>query len=189
MEMHFHQQEKPEIRAVRSIWSMTWVRLLFIFFLGIVTGFLIFAALKQSEKVSTAETKESNGLSAVIQPDDSLSAPEILRYDTPLARATCKVRYSLKNVEIRVELSSLYPVKSLIEFDVNCLSILDVRHASVNDASTSMIASNFIQFNNVGDNIYILHFSNKNSLPHKIDFTVSQNDLTIYKNSVMINSN
>jgi len=187
MEAHAHQPEKLEVKAVRSIWSMLWVRLCIVFLLGCLAGFVIFTSFSGRKDDAKAPIPEKQAALAGLQPADSLLATDALHYDSPLTKASCKVRYSTKIVEIRVELSSLYPVKSLVEFDVNNLVILNVQDISVNDQSTSIIAANSVQFNSVGDNKYVIILSNKNALPHRIDFKLTQNELPVYQNSVEIN--
>jgi hypothetical protein len=112
---------------------------------------------------------------------------DVLQYESPLAKAICNVRYSTKIVEIRVELSSLNPVKATIEFDFNNFEVLNVQNVMVNDQSTALAASNYIQISNVGDNKFIIQLYNKNSLPHYIDFRIYQNESPIYQNSVQVN--
>ncbi|MEI6681406.1 MAG: hypothetical protein WCO44_02200 [Bacteroidota bacterium] len=166
---------------------MTWFKLCLFFLGGFLAGFILFRLLGKGNEDPAIHLPDKQELSAGVPLHDSLTVADLLRYDTPLAKATIKVLYSPKVAEIRIDLSSLYPVKSLVEFDVNSLSLLNLQHTSVNDQSTSMTSANFVQFNSVGDNKYIILLSNKNALPHKVDFTISQNDVTIYHNSVEIN--
>ena len=187
MEANVLPPENLEIKTVRNIWSMQWLKLCLFFFIGFLAGFIIFSSsngIKKTAKTPIPDKQETVTGSEQI---DSLQLADALHYDSPLVKAACKVRYSAKIVEISVDLTSLYPVKSLVEFDVNNLNILNIRHVSVNDQSTIMAAANFVQFNSVGDNKFIILLSNRNMLPHQIDFAISQNDLLIYQNSVSIN--
>ena len=187
MEIHTQQNEHPEIKVVRKNWPVFWISLSIVFLIGFFAGAMIFSGSKSNTKDAVTANPEVQENFAAAQPVDTFQITDALRYDTPLAKAAFKVRYSTKVVELRVELSSLYPVKSLVEFDVNSLNILDLRHVNVNDQSVCMTAGNLIQFNSVGDNTYTILLSNNNKLPHKIDFTISQNELPIYRNSVQIN--
>ena len=166
---------------------MTWFKLCLVFLTGFLAGLLIFSLVKKGDEEPGIHLPDKQEISAGVPFHDSLTEAGLLHYDTPLAKAAIKVLYSSKVAEIRIDLSSLYPVKSLVEFDVNNLSVLNLQHTNVNDQSTSMTAANFVQFNSVGDNKYIILLSNKNALPHKVDFTLSQNDVTIYQNSLEIN--
>jgi hypothetical protein len=188
METHVHQPEKFEVKIVRPFWSRLWVRLCIIFFLGFLAGSLVFNSFKKDKQDNKVLNSDQPGAVAGLQTADTIRIAEPLHYDSPMTKAVYKVRYSPKIVEIRVELSSLYPVKSMIEFDVNNLVILDVQHITVNDQSGSVIAANFIQFNSVGDNKYTILLSNKNSLPHAIDFSLFQNEVAIFRNPVRINN-
>jgi hypothetical protein len=118
---------------------------------------------------------------------DNMKTADVLQYESPLAKAVCNVRYSTKIVELRVDLFSLYPVKSTIEFDYNNFYVLNVQNVSVNEQSNAMTAANFIQINNVGENKFIIQLYNKNSLAHNIDFKIYQNDSPIYQNSIQVN--
>ncbi len=187
MEAHIHHPEQLEVKVVRKVWKMTWFKFCLVFLFGILAGFILFNLVKKGDEVPGIHLPDKQEISAGVPLHDSLTVAGHLHYDTPLAKATVKVLYSPKVAEIRIDLSSLYPVKSLVEFDVNSLSLLNLQHTSVNDQSTSMTAANFVQFNSIGDNKYIILLSNKNALPHKVDFTLSQNDVTIYHNSVEIN--
>ena len=187
MKIHTQQNEHPEIRVVRKNWPVFWISLSIVFLMGFFAGSMIFSCSKSNKKDAVTSNPDKQETLTAAQQVDTFQLTDALHYDTPLAKAALKVRYSTKVVELRVELSSLYPVKSLVEFDVNSLNILDLRHVNVNDQSVCMTAGNLIQFNSVGDNTYTILLSNKNTLPHKIDFTISQNELPIYRNSVQIN--
>ena len=187
MEGHAKHPENFEVKVVRSIWSRTWVRLCMVFLAGLISGFVIFSFSSGISKTKNLPAANQQAAPASLRAIDSLQPPEVLHYDTPLTKAVCKVHYSARFVEVRIDLSSLYPLKSLIEFDVNNLSIINIQHISVNDQSTSMAAASFVQINSTGDNKYIVLLANRNSLPHKIEFTISQNESQIYKNAVEIN--
>ena len=187
METYKQPPKKAEITIVRSFWSRPSVRFGFTFVLGVFAGFLIFSFLKADLKEPNVPTAEMKGTMYDSRSFDNMKTADVLQYESPLAKAVCNVRYSTKIVELRVELSSLYPVKSSIEFDYNNFTVLNVQNVSVNDQSSAMAAGNFIQINNVGDNKFIFQLYNKNSLPHNIDFKIYQNDSPIYQNSVQVN--
>ncbi|MCK9421721.1 MAG: hypothetical protein M0Q38_03915 [Bacteroidales bacterium] len=187
MEAYTQKEKKPEIKVVRSIWIRPAFRLGFVFVLGVFVGFMIFAFFKADFRGAKEATPEMKGTLYNSSSFDDMKTADVLQYDSPLAKAICNVRYSTKIVEIRVELSSLYPVRSTLEFDFNNFEVLNVQNVSVNDQTTAMAASNFIQFNNVGDNKFIIQLYNKNKLPHYIEFKIYQNDTPIYQNSVQVN--
>ena len=187
METYKQPPGKDEIIIVRNFWSRPAFRFGFTFVLGIFTGFMIFSFLKFDFKGSNSPTTEMKGTFYDSRSFDNMKTADVLQYESPLAKAMYNVRYSPKIVEVRVDLSSLYPVKSTIEFDYNDFTVLNVQNVSVNDQSTAMAASNFIQINNVGDNKFIIQLYNKNSLSHYISFKIYQNDSPIYQNSVQVN--
>lgn len=187
METYKQPPKKAEVYIVRSFWSRPLVRFGFTFVLGVFTGFLMFSFLKADFTGSNSPESEMKGTFYDSRSFDNMRTADVLQYESPLAKAICNVRYSSKVVEVRVDLSSLYPVKSTLEFDYNNFTVLNVQNVSVNDQSTATAAGNFIQINNVGDNKFIFQLYNKNSLPHNIDFKIYQNDSPIYQNSVQVN--
>jgi hypothetical protein len=187
METYKQPPSKETILVVRSFWSRPVVRFGFAFVLGMFAGFLMFSFLKADLTSAGSGTEELKGTMYNPSSFDNMKTADVLLYESPLAKAICNVRYSSQIVEVRVDLNSLYPVKSTLEFDYNNFRVLNVQNLSVNDQSTAMAASNFIQINNVGDNKYVIQLLNKNSLPHNIDFKIYQNDSPIYQNSVQVN--
>ena len=188
MENSVPQPLKPEAGLFLRIWRMIWIRSFFIFCLGFLAGYGILIALHSSGKSPETGIPVKQAQAAGTPAAEVMQDANALHFDSPLAKGACKVRYSAKTVEISVELTSLYPVKSVIEFDVNNFIVLEVRNVNVNDQSTTLTASNLVQFNSVGDNKYLVVLSNENALPNKIDFTLTQNEVTIYQNSVEVNN-
>jgi len=186
MEEPTQPHEDQEIKAIRPFRSGRWVKLSVFFLLGFMAGMIFTGTLRcgRKEAVKPGPGKQP-AESAALQ--DSLGKPQSARYETPLVKAVYTVRYSSETVEIRIGFTSLYPVKSLVEFDLHNMAILDVEHLEVNDQSTDMIASGFVQFNCVGNNQYLIRLSNKNNLPHRIEISLSQNDISLYRNSLRIN--
>ena len=187
METYAPKEQKAEIKVVRSIWTMPAFRFGFVFILGVFAGFIIFTFLKADFSKAKEASPEMKGTLYNSSSFDEMKTADVLQYDSPLAKAICNVRYSTRIVEIRVDLSSLYPVRSTLEFDFNSFEVLNIQNVSVNDQTTAMAASNFVQINNVGDNKFIIQLYNKNKLPHYIDFKIYQNDSPIYQNSVQVN--
>ncbi len=179
--------KKPEILVVRSIWKSPAVRYGFVYTLGIFTGLLILVLIQSSLSPEEPVVSEMKGTLYDSRSFDNMKTADVLQFESPLAKGICNVRYSTKIVEVRIELSSLYPVKAILDFDVNNFTVLNVQNVQVNDQSNALAASNFIQINNVGDNKYIVQLYNKNSLPHQIDFKIFQNDSPVYQNSVQVN--
>ncbi len=187
MESYKQPPKKEEIRVVQRFWSRPAFKLGFTFAMGAFVGFLIFSLLNVNLIGTDNPAPEMKGTLYDSRSFDNMRTADVLQYESPLAKAVCNVRYSAKVVELRIELSSLYPVKSTLEFDFNNFEVLNVQNVQVNDQSTAMAAANFVQINNVGDNKFIVQLYNKNSLPHQIDFKIYQYDSPIYQNSVQVN--
>jgi hypothetical protein len=187
METYKQPPEKAGFLIVHSFWSRPVVRLGFSFVLGVFVGIMIFSFLKVNFKGANAPTTEMKGTFYDSRTFENMKMADVLQYKGPLAKAVYNVRYSTKIVEIRVDISSPYTVKSIIEFDYNNFNVLNVHNVSVNDQSSAIVSANLIQINNVGDNKFIIQLYNKNSLSHNIDFKIYQNDSPIYKNSVQVN--
>jgi len=187
MEKYVKQEPRPEIKLTRGFWRRPAIRFSFVFLLGVFAGFLIFSFLKVDFLGSKVSTDEMKGTLYDSRSYDNMKVADNLLYDSPLARAVFSVRYSTKIVELRIDLSSLYPIKTTVEFDFNNFECLNVQNVNVNNQTTCSAAANFVQINNVGDNKFIIQLYNKNSLQHNIDFKVYQNDMPLYQNSVIVN--
>jgi len=57
----------------------------------------------------------------------------------------------------------------------------------MNAQTSAMSSYNYIQINNVGQNQFVVLLYNKNSLPNKVNFSIFQNEIPLYANSVVIN--
>ena len=187
METYKQPPKKEGILIVRSFWSRPAVRFGFTFILGVFAGFLIFSFIKSDFVSSSADDSKMKGTFYNSDSFDNMKTADVLQYESSVGKALCNVRYSTKMVELRVEISSNAPVKSMIEFDYGSFTVLNVQNVSVNDQSTAMASGNFVQINSVGDNSFIIQLYNKNRLPHNIDFKIFQNDSPIYQNSVQVN--
>lgn len=187
MEKYIPKSKDQEIRVVRSFWSRPVVKFGFAFVMGVFAGLLLFTFFKVDFSGRDVIDKEVKGTFYDSRSFGNMKTAGILQFDSPLAKAVCNVRYSTKVVEIRLDLSSLYPVRATLEFDYNNFEVLNAQNVSVNDQTTAIAASNYIQINNTGDNKFIFQLYNKNSLPHDISFKILQNDAPIYQNSVQVN--
>lgn len=187
METYKQKTNAPEVRVYGGFWKRPALKFGLVYALGVFTGLLILFLLQPPLNTGDPTTTEMKGTLYDSRSFDNMRTADVLQYESSLARAVCNVRYSTRIVEIRIELSSLYPVKSTLEFDLNSFEVLNVQNVQVNDQSNALSASNFIQFNNVGDNKFIVQLLNKNSLPHQIDFKIYQNDTPIYQNSAQVN--
>ncbi len=187
MDTYKQTKKSPEALISEGFWKRPFIRFGLVYAFGIFTGILILFLVQPSFNAEEQSTKEVKGTLYDSRSFDNMKTADVLQYESALAKAVCNVRYSTKIVEIRVELSSLYPVKSTLEFDLNSFDVLNVQNIQVNDQSNALSASNFIQFNNVGDNKFIVQLLNKNSLPHQIGFKIYQNDAPIYQNSAQVN--
>jgi hypothetical protein len=187
MDSYKQPPRKDEITIKRGFWTKPAVKIGFAFVIGVFAGFMIFSFLVVDFKGDQESASELKGTLYNSGSYDNMKTADVLQYEGPVAKAICNVRYSSRIVEVRVELSSVAPVKTTIDFEYNNFTLLNTQNVSVNDQSSAMAAGNFIQINNVGDNKFIFQLLNKNSLPHNIGFTIYQNDSPIFQNSVQVN--
>jgi hypothetical protein len=176
----------PDV-IVRNFLTGSAVRLGLAFALGVFAGLMIFTFIKADFTGSAEDETEMKGTIVNSRSFDSMKTAGVLQFDSPVAKAICNVRYSTQIVEIRLDLSSELPVKTTIEFDFNSFEVLNSQNVSVNDQTTAIAASNFIQINNTGDNKFIFQLRNKNSLPHQLAFKIYQNGFPVYQNAVQVN--
>ncbi len=186
METYRQPPQKDEI-LVRSFWSRPVIKYSFAFVLGVFTGFLVLSFFKADFKTTDPSTRELKGTFLNSGSYDNMRVADVLQFDNPAANASCQVRYSDKIVEIRLDLTSQGPVKATIEFNYGSLQVLNVQNISVNEQTTAMATSNYVQIHNVGSNKFIIQLYNKNSLPQNIDFKIYQFESPIYQNSVQVN--
>lgn len=187
MEAPVTHQKKEEVRVVRSVWSRPVTRYGFTFLIGLTCGMLILSILDPTFKESPSLTTEMKGTLYDSRSFDKMKVADVLQYESPQARLVVNARYSTGIVEMHIDISSLEMVKAVIDVDLSSFQLLSVQNLSVNDQSSVATGANIVQINNVGDNKYIVYFQNKNSLPHNIRITLSQNDAPIYQNSVQVN--
>jgi hypothetical protein len=187
MEKYKQKETGKELKLSTPLWRRPAFRISLVFVLGVFTGFLLFTFLKVDLSGSKVPTPEMKGTLYDTRSFDNMKVADNILFDTPLAKAVFAVRYSTRIVEIRIDLSSLYPVKTVIQFDYNNFECLNVQNVTVNDQTSCSSSFNFVQINNVGDNKFIIQLYNKNNLQHNIDFTILQNDMPIYQNSVAVN--
>jgi hypothetical protein len=180
-------EQKPEIRVITPFWNRPWVRFMFVFLFGFCAGLVAFSLLRPGTEAEPVPLGEMKGTLYDSRSYDQMKTADNLYYESAQAKATFAVRYSTKIVEARINVSSLYPVKATMQFDFNNFEVLNVQNVSVNDQSSAVSASNYVQFNNTGDNQFIVQLYNKNSLSQTIGFNIYQNDMPIYQNAVTVN--
>lgn len=179
--------KKPEPLIRPSFWNMPAFRYSMIFIAGAFLGFLAFTFLMPAGKISKAPSFQLKGAMYDSRNFDQMTTADNLMFENAMVKASFDVRYSSRIVEIRVSVSSLYPVQGMILFDYNSLQAMNVVNVSVNDQSSISASSNFIQINNSGNNQYVIQLLNKNSLPHQVSFKILQNDVPVYQNAVTVN--
>ncbi len=187
MEAYKQPQKKHDVRLVHGFLSRPVVKFGFTFLMGIFMGFLIFSFLKADFTVTSAQTNQMKGAFYDNESASNIITADVLQYDSPVATAIIKVRYSTTMVEITAELTSNEPVKCNFLFDYNNFAVLNIQNSNVNNQTTAMAAGNFIQINNMGENKFLIYLSNKNALQNNIDFKIMLNDSPIFQNSVQVN--
>jgi hypothetical protein len=185
MEAQMTHRAEPLIRP--KFWNRPAFRYVTFFIAGILIGFFSFSVFMPGGKSGSVSADQIKGSFYDSRTFDQMKVADNLAFENPMVKSSFDVRYSSSVVEIRVSLSSLYPVQGLIMFDYNSLQPMNVVNVSVNDQSTIMASSNYVQINNSGNNQYIIQLLNKNSLPQQISIKIIQNDMPIYQNAVTVN--
>jgi uncharacterized membrane-anchored protein YhcB (DUF1043 family) len=185
--MQSQTQPKPEPIIRTYFWNRLPFRFAMVFIAGIFLGFLIFTFFMPGFRSKPASEARMKGTMYDSRSFDQMKQADNVFFDNSMVKASFNVRYSTGVVEARITLSSLYPVKGVIEFDFNNFQVLNVNNINVNDQSNIIAAPNYIQINNVGDNQYIVQLINKNRLQHQVGIKILQNDVPIYQNAIVVN--
>ena len=170
-----------------SFLQKPWVRFSFFFLIGGCFGAILTLLINTPEEYNFTSNEDVRGTVYNSSSFEKMKPADAIFFDNPVVKAAINVRYSTQLVEARLDLSSLYPVKLVVEFGYNDFRVLNVQNITVNDKSTTQSASNYVQIDNVGDNKYIIQLLNRNRLPHQITFKFYQNDMQVYSNSVIVN--
>ena len=187
MEGYKQPPKKDGVRLVPGFLSRPVVKFGFTFVIGVFMGFLVFSFLKADLSGTPGQTDQMKGTFYDTKSAGSLKTADVLQYDSPVASALIRVRYSTKMVEITAELTSNQPVKCNIQFDYNNFNVLNLQNVNVNSQTTALAAGNIIQINNMGENKFLIYLANKTTLPNNIDFKILLNDSPIFQNSVQVN--
>ena len=181
------QNAEPFYRKKPSISQRAWLRYSFFFLIGTCFGVILTLLAGTRQEYKFASDEDVRGTVYNSSSFEKMKPADAIFFDNPALKTAIDVRYSTKLVEARLDISSLYPVKLVVEFGYNDFRVLNVQNIIVNDQSTAHSASNYIQIDNVGDNKYIVQLLNRNRLPHQITFKFYQNDMPVYTNSVIVN--
>ncbi len=187
MEGNKQSPKKDNVRLVQGFLTRPIVKFGFTFVIGVFMGFMIFSFLKTDFTGTPVQTDQMKGTFYDTKSAGSIKTADVLQYDSPVATALIKVRYSTKMVEITAELNSSEPVKCNIQFAYSNFEVLNIQNVSMNNQTTAMAAGNFIQISNMGENKFLIFLTNKNTLQNNIDFKILLNDSPIYQNSVQVN--
>ncbi len=174
-------------RKSPSFFQRTWIRYLFFFLIGACLGVILTLLADTRQEYKFASDEDVRGTVYNSSSYEKMKPADAIFFDSPALKAAIDVRYSTQLVEIRLDISSLYAVKLMVEFRYNDFLVLNMQNITVNDKSTTRSASGSIQIDNVGDNKYIVQLLNRNKLPHQITFRFYQNDIPVYSNSVTVN--
>ncbi len=184
---HSNKQEGSFYQPSAHISQRSWVRYSFFFLAGIIAGMLLVKVIDNRNEDHVVSDEDVRGTVYNSSSFDKMKSADVIYADNPAFKTAIDVRYSTQVIEARLDISSLYPIKVAVEFGNNNFRVLNVQNLTVNDQSTVLSSSNFIQIDNVGENKYIIQLLNMNSLPHQISFKFYQNDMVIYSNAVTVN--
>ncbi|MBL7138023.1 MAG: hypothetical protein ISS17_04545 [Bacteroidales bacterium] len=180
-------QEGSFYKSPSPFFQRGWIRYSFFFLAGVVIGILLIKLIDSGKTNLFVSDEIVRGTVYNSSSFEKMKPADVIYVDNPALKTAIEVRYSTQVVEARLDISTLYPVKLMVEYGYNNFRVLNIQNLTVNDQSTTLSSSNFIQINNVGDNKYIIQWLNRNRLPHQISFKFYQNDRMIYSNSVTVN--
>ncbi|TSA28323.1 MAG: hypothetical protein D4R67_04050 [Bacteroidetes bacterium] len=184
------QSESPPSGYYRSsapFYQRSWARYSFFFLVGVVAGIVLMYLAGNTKSSQFLSDEDARGTIYNSSSFDKMKPADVIYVDNPTLKTAINVRYSTQVVEARMDLSTLFPVKVMVEFSYNDFRVLNLQNLTGNDQSTTLSASNYIQIENVGDNKYIIQWLNRNSLPHQISFRFYQNDMVVYSNAITVN--
>ena len=173
-------------RSSPPFFQRSWTRYSFFFLVGVVAGGLLMYLASNNQKDPFVSEEDVRGTVYNSSSFEKMKPADVIYVDNPALKTAIDVRYSTQVVEARLDISTLYPVKLMVVFGYNDFRVLNLQNLTVNDKSTTLSSSNFIQIDNVGDNKYIIQWLNRNNLPHQISFKFYQNDMVIYSNAVTV---
>ncbi|MHC1706508.1 MAG: anti-sigma factor [Bacteroidales bacterium] len=181
-------QEKKSLglRFVQDFWHRPAFKLSYIFIAGVVTGFLVLTILK-IDFTSSVKKDNLKGTFSSPRSFENLKVAEALQFENSQVKAVCNVRYSQNFVEIHLELTSENMLTSIFEFNTENFSVYNIQPLLVNVQSSSLIASNSVNLNTIGNNKYVIQLYNKKPHSNDIVFRLVQEGQQIYQNTVTIN--
>lgn len=181
------QQEEIRFNVVQQFWQRPAFKASFIFVAGVFIGFLVFSFLNTDFFQFSGNRDKVQGAFSSPRSFQDLKVADVLQFENPQVKAICNVRYSQNWVEIHVDLSSAEMVTSIFEFNTDHFSVYNIQPSMVNSQSNTLVASNSININSIGENKYIIQLYNKTSLSHDISFRLIQNGQQLYASSTTIN--
>jgi len=159
----------------------------FAFIVGVFVGFLIFTVFEVNVSGTKVTKENASGTMWDSRSFDQMTVADNLMFENSACKATFEVRYSTRIVEMHITISSLNATRTIITFDPSSFRVYAVQNMNPNDQSQTIGAANFVQIDNIGENVYVVVLYNANNLPHQIGFLVSQNDNMMWQNSVTVN--
>jgi hypothetical protein len=180
----------PEIsfsERLQRIFFSNGFKIGFAFVLGIFLGIFLLTLIGQGTSHKNLKKQDIAGTMWDSRSYDEMKTADNIMYESPMAKATFNVKYSSKLVEMHIDINSMYPVKLAINFDPNAFITFNVQNINMSTQSTALSSYSYVEINNVGTNSFVVLLYNKNSLPNKINFTLVQNEMPLYSNSVTVN--
>lgn len=159
------------------------VKYALVFTAGLFIGMLAFSFLLTDQ----TSLQEESLTGTMAGSRENMKTADVIQYTSEQVTISAQVRYSTRIVEIRLQLSSPGQIRAVMGFNYNDFSVYNIQNISVNDQTSAMSAGNSIQISNTGDNTFMIHLANRNSLPNNIDFRIYQSDSQIYQYTIQVN--
>ncbi len=183
METQKKSPVREPVRLSTGFWARPAVKYALVFTAGLFIGMLTFSFLI-TDKTSLQEESLTGTMAGG---RENMKTADVIQYTSPQVTISSQVRYSTRFVEIRLQLSSPEQVRAVMGFNYDDFRVYNIQNISVNDQTVAISAGNSIQITNVGDNTFMIHLANRNSLPNNIDLMIYQSDSRIYQYTIQVN--
>ena len=186
-EKYVNAARQPVRPYTRSIWQAPVFRTSFIFACGLFAGILVFAIFRVDFAGLNTGSLGLQGTMGSSSAFEDMKVADLISYESPEATSVCNVRYSANMIEIHLELKSETEVKSMLDFNSEHFSLINVQNEKVNEKCSALSSSNYVYINNTGENKYIIRLYNKTTHPHDISYKLLKDGQQIYQNKITIN--
>jgi hypothetical protein len=186
-EKYVNAARQPVKPYTRSIWQTPVFRTSFVFACGLFVGFLVFAIFRVDFTSLNTGSQGMQGTMGSSSAFEDMKVADMISFESPEATTVCNVRYTANVIEIHLELKSETEVKSMLDFNNEHFSLINVQNEKVNEKCSALTSTNYVYINNTGENKYIIRLYNKTTHPHDIAYKLLKDGQQIFQNKITIN--